>query len=309
MKLLLIGAGRTGSHAAALIAAKLSKKDELRVIDRDALEESNLQGCALYAKKDLGELKAGLLAKKISGKAKATITSFCEHLSQENVEKLAGGARIVIDCTDNWQTRMLLNEFCWKKGIPWIYAGAIKDRAMCSTIVPRYTPCFACWAAKPEKVQSCSEQGVDRHALKQIAKVQVGEVLALLKGKTPKLAGRLFFYHARKGVGKTIALERNLACSFCVKGKSPYKQDSATVMCGGSEWLFENGELAKNKILSAKEIYSKLEGMERKNFGSVVKVNFRGSEATVFPTGRVMVRGGKKAAACAANHAILQKIS
>ncbi len=304
MKLLLIGAGRTGSHAAKLLAQKLSGKDQLAIVDRDALEESNLSGCALYLKKDVGRLKAALLADKISSKTKCKVIAFSEHLTLSNIGRIARGAQVVLDCTDNWQTRILINEHCWKKRIPWVYAGAIKNRAMCTAIAPRKTACFACWAKKPTAIQSCSEQGVEQKALEWIAQVQVGQALLLASGKKAGLEGKLLFFDSENNFERIVRLAKNPACEFCALGKSLYQGEGFAVLCGGKEWLFRNDLKAE----SASGIYSKLEGLERKIVGGTVKVKIRGSEATVLPNGSVMVRSKNERHAAAANQAIAQKI-
>lgn len=311
MKVLLVGAGRTGSHAAEILAQNLSGKHQLAVVDRDALEESNLEGCVLYSKKEVGELKAPLLARKISRTSSAEIIAFAEHLSLSNIGEIATGARVILDCTDNWQTRILINEHCWKKRIAWVYAGAIKGRAMCSTIVPQKTPCFTCWAGKPSRVRSCSEEGVEQSALEKISRVQAREALSIVRGKKPLLAGRLFFLHngfvfnAEKNFEKTVLLQKNPECEFCALGKSLYAEGNPVVLCGGKQWLFRNDFNEKN----AAEIYALLEGLERRIVGQIVKVKTARCEASVLASGSVIVRAKNEGHASAANQAIAQKIS
>ena len=312
MKIVLVGVGRTGSHTAQLLAPKLRARDELVIVDRDALEESNLDGCALYAKRDIGKLKANLLAEKISTKTKAKVTPASAHLSPANISTIFGTGKnkadLILDCTDNWQTRTLINEYCWKNKITWIYSGALENRAMCTVIFPRDGACFACWAQKPIAPISCSEVGVAPRALRIISKVQVAQALAILKNRKPTLKGIMFFFHRGsrgKEVKKTVTLEKKTVCLFCVKGRSLYGEQEAIVTCGGNEWMFQNNFREKN----AKEIYKKLEGFERKVFGEVVKVTVGKTTATVFANGTTMVRAKNREHASAANQAIAQKIA
>lgn len=304
MKIAIVGLGRVGSRSLQKLAPRLSAQDELVLVDRDVLEEGNLRGCEIYGANAIGKLKAPEAAGQIKGLTKAKINCFAEHLGKNNAAALLAVAGLVFDCSDNWQTRMVLNEYCWPRGIPWVYAGALQSHAMASTIVPGKTPCFACWA-RPAGTVSCSQVGVENAASEKAAEKQAGAALELIAGREPNLSGKLYYFNSGSGFETEFVLEKSPWCAFCSGGRSLLEEGEAVQLCGSREWQFLNSW----ERIGVEKIFRKLEGTTRERFGDVVKAHFDGGSATIFPNSRVVVRAGEKKKAVEINQIILQKIS
>jgi len=304
MKLAIVGLGRVGSWSANELSTMLGQQDELSLVDRDIIEESNLKGCAFYTKSYVGEFKVEVIKRKLAPQTSVVIRTFGEHLSKQNISEMLAGCKLVLDCTDNWQTRMLLNEYCWENNILWVYAGALGPHAMVSTIIPGETPCFACWANKPTVTLSCSEVGVELGAIRIAAEKQVKEAISIRTGATPALRGKIFYYNSLGGAKTIVEMIKNPECPFCVGEERMIEQELVIQVCGSGEWQFLNTVEQKN----IEEIFSKLEGVKRKKMGGVVKAYLGEVRALVFASGRVVVKAKQKKDAIAANELILQKL-
>lgn len=305
MKITIVGAGRVGSRSIPELASRLSEGDEIRIVDRDVIEETTLEACPLYGKTEIGRLKAEAAAEAIAAaNTNAKITVFAGHLGTHNVSAELAGVQMVLDCTDNWQTRILLNEYCWGNGIPWVYSAALRAHSMVSSIVPGETPCFACWAA-PAKAVSCSEVGVEAGACEKAAEKQVEQAAAIIAGGRPALAGKLFYFNSRTGSGLEKELKKNPSCSFCCGGRSLLEDENGIQLCGDGEWQFLNS----GEEIGTENIFRRLDGVRRARMGAIVKTYFDEGSATVFANSRVVVRAGEKKKAVEINQLILQKIN
>ncbi|MBI5177563.1 ThiF family adenylyltransferase [Candidatus Micrarchaeota archaeon] len=306
----IVGAGRTGTHSLKILC--VLKGISLRVIDRDFIRESDIGGCALYCKNSVGRLKAGE-AKRIAGKKFGVeVQAECEHLRAGNARKLLGGASIVLDCTDNWGTRALINQYCLKNGIPWVYCGALAGGAMCATTVPPGRPCFECWApALPTEPVSCSEVGVELKAIKMASEMQVEETKRILAGETPELTGKLRYFESRTARTRTLLLKRNPQCPTCAKRQFERLEgggENAILSCGGGEWLFLNPQGKKVRHYGTKRMLEALEPLLPHAYGSLLKLSVNGLECAVFRNLRVTVRARERNRAAEANAIILSKL-
>jgi len=178
----IVGLGCVGSRTARLLKGKA----RLLLIDFDDVRIENL-GCQLYSSKDFKEKKAIATAKKTKGIA------IVKKLTAKNAAATLGKASVIVDCTDDWQARKTIDDYCKKAGKPWIYAGALRSQAMVSTITNPGN--FAKWAKKTPRV-SCHVVGISTKACEWAAKTQSGEVRALLKGRELQLDGKIAFYDA-----------------------------------------------------------------------------------------------------------------
>ena len=209
----VIGLGGVGSHSALLLAQ--SGVRELRLVDRDLVEESNLSRTCLFGGSDVGKPKAEAAATFLSRYFPHVegIPLFAQ-FSSSTVRLLLEGVDLVLDCSDNHSTREAINEVCWQRSIPWVYAGAQGFRVMASAIVPRRTPCFACWSL-PRTGESCSLVGVMNTAVAVASSVQVQSAVDLISQGRSSLEKKLFFADLKKGVFVTKPLSNNLSCAVC----------------------------------------------------------------------------------------------
>ncbi len=203
----VVGAGGVGSHS-ALLCAQLGV-GEIKIIDGDRIEESNISRLALSGVESIGKNKAVDAVdqlKKIDSAVRARAMPF--FLSEKNAG-IIDSADLVLDCTDNFVARLLINRRCWSTRRPWIYGGAIRSEAMTSTIIPRKTPCFECWAKPPRDI------GVTAPAPALAAAVQASEAVNVFLGR-PALAGKLFYADLSRGVFGKRRLAKRKDC-FCRK--------------------------------------------------------------------------------------------
>ena len=182
-KLAVVGLGALGTVASdLLIRAGIGT---LTLIDRDSIEESNLQRQILFNEKDIGEAKAEVAAKKLKEvNSKASINCHVTDINYKNVDLLSGHD-LILDCTDNLYTRFLINEFTKKNNIPWIYAAAVRDHGNVM-VINKETPCFRCSFKEAKGLDTCDTAGVLNTATSLIASLQVNEAIKVLTKGYPE---------------------------------------------------------------------------------------------------------------------------
>src|SRR6201998_4054910 len=141
----IVGCGATGSAVASLLAR--SGVGTIRIIDRDYVEPSNLQRQTLFDETDARESlpKAIAAAKRIASfNSKIVVEPQVADLTPENIEVLLEGASLILDGTDNFETRYLVNDYAVKNRVPWIYAAAVGSYSVTLNVIPEATACLAC---------------------------------------------------------------------------------------------------------------------------------------------------------------------
>lgn len=181
----IVGCGATGAAAAGLLAR--AGVGILTLIDRDFVEESNLQRQVLFDESDARDAlpKAEAARRKIAAFNRETrVEAQVADLSPANVEGMLGGAAILLDATDNFETRYLINDYAVQQGKPWIYAAALGAYAVTMNILPGKTACLAClFPAPPEgATATCDTAGILNTAVNFAASIQVTETLKFLTG-------------------------------------------------------------------------------------------------------------------------------
>ncbi len=185
-KVVVIGCGATGTAIANHLAR--AGIGELVVVDRDFIELNNLQRQMLFDEHDL----AAALPKAIAAERKLrainseiTVRGVVADVTAENIEDLIDGATLVMDGSDNFETRYLLNDACVKHGIPWIYTGAVSGYGMSQTIIPGETPCLRCVfpdVPPPGISPTCDTAGVVGPVVGTVAGISATEAIKLLVG-------------------------------------------------------------------------------------------------------------------------------
>ncbi len=173
----IVGCGGLGSTAAELLARGGIGK--LILIDRDVIEESNLQRQALFNEKDVGKSKAKVAEAAIGEiNSSVKVVGNMEELNSSNLKLL--DSDIVLDCTDNIATRLLINEYCRKHGIPWIYTAVVGTTGMLLNIIPRRKYCFRCVMKKAGVGDTCETRGILNTTPRALVAMQVTEALKIL---------------------------------------------------------------------------------------------------------------------------------
>jgi molybdopterin/thiamine biosynthesis adenylyltransferase len=183
----VMGSGGLGTH----IADNLTRAGvgRLKLIDRDFVELHNLQRQTLF---DEGDAAARLPKAEAAARKLRRINSQVEieplvlELTSDNVEAIVNDVDIVLDACDNFDARYLINEACAKRGIPWVYGGAVATYGMTMTIVPGRTPCLRCVfpeKPRPGATPTCATAGILDSVVAIIASLECNEALKLLPGK------------------------------------------------------------------------------------------------------------------------------
>src|SRR3989441_11871168 len=191
----LVGCGALGTSAANLLVR--AGVGRLRIVDRDFVEPSNLQRQTLFDEADARDTlpKAVAAERKLRAiNSGVEIEGVVADLGPHNAEELLASYALILDGTDNFETRCLLNDAAVKLGVPWIYAAAVSSYGVTMTILPGATACLACLGRTPALQgveETCDTVGILSAAAGVIASIQAAEAIKLLVGKREALHGRL----------------------------------------------------------------------------------------------------------------------
>lgn len=193
----IVGCGATGSALASLLAR--AGVGYLRIIDRDYVEPSNLQRQVLFDEADAAESvpKAIAAARHITAfNSEIECEAHASDLTPKNAEELLAEVDLVLDGTDNFETRYLINDFAVSRSLPWIYAAAVASYGVTMTVLPGETGCLACIFPDSPKgsVDTCDTSGILNSAVNFVASIASTEAMKLLVGARDKLRGTLLSY-------------------------------------------------------------------------------------------------------------------
>ena len=200
----------------------------LRFIDRDLVELSNLQRQVLYTEADAADAVPKVFAAAEHLKAvnsEVEIEPVFGDLNAGNIDRLFSGADLVVDATDNLETRYLINEYCVEHGIPWVYGGAVGSEGMTAAFVPG-GPCFCCFSGHTGTSgqaggRTCSTVGVLNSLTATVASLQVTEALKILTG-SGAVRKDVLYMELWDNEFYTIPLEKNPDCPVCAHRRYTY---------------------------------------------------------------------------------------
>lgn len=212
----IIGAGGLGGPAGLYLAA--AGVGRITLIDDDAVDISNLQRQIQFADADVGAPKTQAMARRMSGmNPDVKITSQTRRLDGQNAQELLGGHDLILDGTDSFETRFLVNNAALELGIPLI-SGAIgrfdgQVSLFCSDGI---SPCYQCLVpVKPEGIESCSEIGVIGALAGVVGSMMALEAIKHITGAGETLAGRLWIFDGLYAESRTVKLARDPDCPAC----------------------------------------------------------------------------------------------
>ena len=216
-KVLLIGAGGLGSPAALYLAA--AGVGTIGLIDFDVVDLSNLQRQVLHTNDRVGEKKVESARKTINAlNPDVTVVGHDDMLVAANVERIIAGYDVVVDGTDTFETRYILNDAAVLAGIPVVHASVFRFEGQLTTFVPYEGPCYRCLypaPPPPELAPGCSVAGVLGVVPGIMGLLQANEVLKILLGIGVTLAGRLLLFDALETEFTELRLRRDPACPVC----------------------------------------------------------------------------------------------
>ncbi len=236
----VIGLGALGTVSAGTLAR--AGVGFLKLVDRDYIESSNLQRQALFDEEDCRKLRPKALAaaeklKKIN--SSLSYSALVEDINHRNVEEIIRDVDLVLDATDNFETRFLLNEACVKGGTPWIYGACVASYGVTFTIIPGETACLSCYLPDhtgPGTTVSCDTAGIIGPAANIVASLQVTEALKILSGAREDLNKSMTFFDLWTNNFSHLELHRQDSCPVC--GKKEFarlageNQQYSTNLCG-----------------------------------------------------------------------------
>ncbi|MBI3331193.1 MAG: molybdopterin-synthase adenylyltransferase MoeB [Candidatus Omnitrophica bacterium] len=215
--ILLIGAGGLGSPLGLYLAA--AGVGRLGIVDFDAVDFTNLQRQIIHRTEDVGRLKVESAKERIAGiNPDVEVATFNTKVTRENILDLIKGYDVVIDGTDNFPTRYLVNDACVFQKKPNIYGSIFRFDGQATVFAPFKGPCYRCLFPEPPPpgmVPSCAEGGVLGVLPGIIGVIQATEAIKLIIGKGEPLIGRLLIYNALKMEFREVRLKRDASCPVC----------------------------------------------------------------------------------------------
>jgi molybdopterin/thiamine biosynthesis adenylyltransferase len=307
-RVLLVGCGALGTVIAnTLVRAGVGR---LRICDRDYIEPNNLQRQVLFDEDDIARNlpKAVAAAEKLAAinrgvEIEAEVTDV--HL--DNLARLAAGHDLILDGTDNFETRYLINDFAIKTGVPWVYGAVISATGLVMPVIPGETACLRCVfesAPPPEMSPTCDTAGVIGPAVNIVASLQCVEAMKLLMGRREEVSRSLTSVDVWSGrvIQLNVPPARGDApCPCCALGKYEYldgsRASSAITLCGRDAVQIAPPNGAAKVDFDA--IHGKLtsagaEGVRANRY--MLKAAVAGHELTLFADGRAIIKGTKQPA-------------
>ncbi len=193
----IVGCGATGSALSSLLAR--AGVGYLRIIDRDYVEPSNLQRQVLFDEADAAESlpKAIAAARKIRGfNSEIEVEPHAADLTPDNIEELLVGVQLILDGTDNFEARYLINDFAVSENLPWIYAAGVGSYAVTMNVLPGVTACLACiFPDSPTgMIETCDTAGILNSAVNLVASIAATEAIKFIVGAHDRIRRTLLSY-------------------------------------------------------------------------------------------------------------------
>ncbi len=303
-RIAIVGCGATGSSIANLLAR--AGVGFLRLIDRDFVEMNNLHRQMLYDEQNVleGTPKAVAAAQRLHAINHAIqIEPIVTDFNPGNAIALAQDVDLLLDGTDNFETRYLLNDVAVKLGVPWVYTGVVASYGMTTTIVPdgatehfgrEATPCLQCIMGPepPTGGPTCDTAGVIGPIVSLMASISAAEAMKLLTGKGEINRGMITVDLWDNSFEQFGIAGRNPECPVCAKHDFRFLNaevgSRTAVLCGRNAVQISN----PGARISLPEIAQRLEALGRVSLNDyLLRAHIDGFEFTIFPDGRAIIKG------------------
>lgn len=297
-RVLIAGCGASGS----VLANNLGRTGVgyLRVVDRDFVEGNNLQRQVLYDESDVTRgLPKAVAAAEALRRINSTITvePVVADITPDTIERLLDGIDLVLDGTDNFETRYLLNDACVKAKVPWIYSGVIAAYGVTMNILPGETACLRCVFPErplPGTTPTCDTVGVLNGIVGVIAGMASTEAIKLLVGSDRVVRG-LTWIDLWQNTFERVEMPRMPDCPTCGLGEYEYLdaplEDSGAVLCGRNAVQVRPPHRAAQTV-DLDELADRLRDVgEVASNGFLLRLRVDGHELTIFPDARAIIKG------------------
>lgn len=294
-KVAVIGVGALGT----VIANNLARAGVgyIRLVDRDYVELSNLQRQTLFDEQDFNERlpKSAAAARHLKRvNSEIRLDPVVADVNPSNVENLISDVDLVLDGTDNFETRFLLNDACVKNNIPWIYGAALGSCGTTMNIIPGQTPCIRCFIRdipSPGKVQTCSSTGVLNMITGIVGCYESAEALKFITGSS-SLSTKMLYIDIWRNSFETINLERDTGCPVCSENTYEFLNSQVrsytTKLCGSNSFQIVPHQTGSIDFAEIAGKMKKLGDVEYNNF--LLKFYGEPFEITLFPDGRAIIK-------------------
>lgn len=300
-RVVLIGCGALGTVLAdTLVRAGVG---HLRICDRDFIEENNLQRQVLFDENDLADHlpKAEAAAAKLRRiNSDVTVEAVVTDVHAANIEGLADGAALLLDGTDNFETRYLINDLAVKTDRPWVYGAVIGATGLCMTIIPGDTPCLKCVFEEPpprEMNPTCETAGVLGSAVHVVAALQAVETIKLLIGRRDQINRHLVsidLWTSRFVNLNVQSTYKQGQCACCGKREFAYlngtRGSTTTTLCGRQAVQIN---VPRDGIVDLTAVAAKLKSVAQSITTNrfLLKARIDDHELTLFADGRAIIKG------------------
>src|SRR5438309_4705047 len=296
----LCGCGALGTVLAnGLVRAGVGR---LRLVDRDFIETNNLQRQVLFDEHDVAENlpKAEAAARKLGAiNSSVHVQPVVTDTDRTNILDLVQDADLILDGTDNFEIRYLINDAAVKLNKPWIYGGCIGSHGQTMTIVPGDTPCLRCVfeaAPAPGEVGTCETAGVLSPIVNIVASFQAAEAFKILTGRRDKINRELIYVDVWENIQRRIKVAPLLGkvdCPCCQRHRFEWldgeQGSQTTTLCGRNAVQVSQRVPAR---LNFEEMAKHLELLGAVSYNRfLLKFSAEGHEFTVFPDGRAIIKG------------------
>jgi molybdopterin/thiamine biosynthesis adenylyltransferase len=297
----MVGCGALGTALAnLLVRAGVGK---LRIVDRDFVEPSNLQRQTLFEESDALEALPKAIAAERRLRAinsGVSVEGIVADVGPKNAEELLCGFPLILDGTDNFETRFLLNDAAIHLNVPWIYAAVVASYGVTLTVKPGQTACLACalesesgdGSRASDTEDTCDTVGVLGAAAGVIASIEAAEAIKLLVGKSESSGGRLISFDVWSGKFQSIRMARNPECRACVRREFRYLEGEAQphlTMCGRDSVQIHERRRQLDLTELGKRIAPTVSEVRENGF--LLRFRVPPYEMTVFADGRAIIKG------------------
>lgn len=289
----IVGMGALGTHVAEQLVRAGVKR--INIIDRDYVEVSNLQRQTLFVEKDVLDMLPKVVAAKkhlLKMNADATIKTYIAHCDAKLLDEVAKYSDIIIDATDNFNTRFVINDFSYKMKIPWIYGACLEAQYVETAFVPGKTPCFHCVMREiPTINRTCDTVGVIMPAVAITASLQVTDTMKILTDKP--FTSKLTYGDVWSGEHQSFSFTNvyNSSCTTCSEDRTfPYlteKKERITELCGRETVQYINEKLNRQAI----ERFINQRGLLHKSNAYMVQFKYDHHRVVAFNKGRLLIHG------------------
>jgi molybdopterin-synthase adenylyltransferase len=291
----VVGCGATGSALASLLAR--AGLGTIRIIDRDYVEPSNLQRQSLFDESDAAESlpKAIAAAKKIAAfNSEIAVEPHVTDLTPVNIGELFQETQLILDGTDNFETRYLINDFAVKNSLAWIYTAAVGSYGVTMNVLPANTACLACIFSDPPQgtFETCETAGILNSAVNLAASIAATEAIKLLVGADRWLRRTLLSFDVWRNERAEVAADKpRPGCRTCGEHEFPHLAGEGRphiTLCGRNSVQIHE----RHRPVDLKQMSERLKplGTVRHN-DFVLKFWHEPYEMTLFPDGRAIIKG------------------